>query len=102
MIARRVLNLLKRPALHSRYGAAIVSNMGGHAPPPTVRAADNQRKKNEWNVDEEENTAASTDHYIAKFLGACCWLWIMISMKEDRGKMFVSTVRLNCNTFLTK
>lgn len=66
------------------------AQFGGHPPDIKLRGPNNQRGKNEWNVDEEETPPNRTDEVIAKLLGAMCWFWILYSIKRDNGKAFVS------------
>jgi hypothetical protein len=44
----------------------------------------------EFNVDEMEHLASESDTLIAKGLAVMLWLWIMINVKENKGKFLVS------------
>jgi hypothetical protein len=86
------LRVVRRLPKSSVFGSMRAAQFGGHGPAVKLRGPDNQRAKNEWNVDEEETPASGTDQAIATFLGFCCWFWIMISIKADNGKSFVSLI----------
>mmetsp|Transcript_4903 Transcript_4903/g.7476 ORF Transcript_4903/g.7476 Transcript_4903/m.7476 type:complete len:101 (-) Transcript_4903:130-432(-) len=88
MLTRSLLRSVRRVPTNSSFSGIQVAQFGGGPPPIKLRGPNNPRGKNEWNVDEEETPPKTEQVIFAKFIGACCWLWIMISAYEDKGKMF--------------
>jgi hypothetical protein len=66
------------------------AQMGGHGKPHVLRAPNNPRAKNEWDILAEELPPSKSDVYVAEFLGFSMWFWIMYSAYQDKGKAFVS------------
>jgi hypothetical protein len=85
MLSRAVLSAVRPLQRHLQK-----AHMGGHGKPYVLRAPNNPRAKNEWDVLAEEMPPAQSDVYMAEFMGFCMWFWIMYSAYHDNGKAFVS------------
>ena len=64
--------------------------MSDHSTPHVFRDPKNPRKKNEWDLPNEEIHPEKSDVIIAEAMGAFLWFFILVSAYNDKGKAFVS------------